>query len=53
MQTRDADLVNRVGEAIEGQIGPYTSYESWIETETCMMVAYRFTHHPKTGDNNG
>ena len=53
MQTRDADLVRRVGEAIEGRIGPYTSYETWIETETCMMVAFRFTHHPKNGDNNG
>ena len=41
----DPEIRERFEEAI-AQLGPYTSYESWIETESCMMTVYDFTYHP-------
>jgi len=33
-------------ESAVSSVGPFSSVESWIPSESCYMVAYTFTHHP-------
>lgn len=40
------NAVRREFEAAISQLSPFTSNESWIPSENCLMVAYSFTYHP-------
>lgn len=42
--SNDPDVQARLEAAI-AKIGPYTSYETWVPTERCVMTTYDFTYH--------
>lgn len=46
----DPSLHERLEEAILDDFGPFTSYESWVETEHCLMTAYYFTDTHEEGN---
>lgn len=47
MRENDPEVRERFEQAVS-QLGPYTSYETWIPTEQCLMVSYDFSFDTST-----
>ena len=47
MRENDPEVRQMFEEAV-ASIGPYTSYETWIPTEQCLMVSYDFSFDTTT-----
>lgn len=51
--SRDKELEDKLEQAIEQAFSPVRRYESWIEEENCLMVAFYFTEFDQKGLDNG